>query len=326
MRPNLARPYGPFARLLAFVTIAALSVALVACSSSPGSSGVSPSASGGPSTSGAAGFPVTIRAANGTVRVPARPSAIISLSPTATEMLYAIGAGDQVKMVDEYSTYPPDAPRSKMTGLSPNIEALAGQRPDLIVIDSDRGGLTKRMASFSIPVLVLPAAVSLDDVYREINDLGAATGHRAEATAKVTSIRAELAQIAGSTRRPAAPQTYYYELQPDYYSVTSATFVGRLLGLLGLRSIADGAGGPSANGGYPKLSAEYIIKTNPDHIFLADAKCCKQSAATVAARPGWSGIEAVTARRVVPLDDDIASRWGPRIVDLVRVIAAALNR
>ena len=98
------------------------------------------------------------------------------------------------------------------------------------------------------------------------------------------------------------------------------------LGLLGLRSIADGAGGPSANGGYPKLSAEYIIKTNPDYIFLADAKCCKQSAATVAARPGWSGIEAVTARRVVPLDDDIASRWGPRIVDLVRVIAAALNR
>jgi iron complex transport system substrate-binding protein len=338
MRMISPRPATLFARPATAVAAAALAAVLAACSGSPSSApqaGASRSASAAASNSAAAAssraateasaFPATVRGANGPVRLPARPSAIVSLSPTLTEMLYAIGAGGQVTAVDQYSTYPTQAPRTSLSGLNPNVEAIAGRRPDLVVLDSDRGGLTKRLAAFHIPVLVLPAAASLSDVYHEIDELGVATGHPSQAQAEVAGIRADLARIVASTPRPATARTYYYELEQDYYSVTSATFVGQLLSLLGLRSIADRASGAAANGGYPQLSAEYIIKSNPDYIFLADTVCCKQTAATVAARPGWSGISAVTAHRIVPLNDDIASRWGPRVVDLVRAVSAALR-
>ena len=110
------------------------------------------------------------------------------------------------------------------------------------------------------------------------------------------------------------------------YSVTSDTFAGHLLGLLGMKSIADAAKGAAAAGGYPQLSAEYILRANPGYILLADTICCHQDAATVAARPGWSGLTAVKQGHIIQLNDDIASRWGPRIVDLLRTVATALAK
>jgi iron complex transport system substrate-binding protein len=137
-------------------------------------------------------------------------------------------------------------------------------------------------------------------------------------------MRTQIAAIVRSTPRPAAPLTYYYELDQTYYSVTSTTFVGSLLGLLGMRSIADAA--RDANGGYPQLSSEFIIKANPDFVILADTICCSQDRATVVARPGWSVMRAVKAGHIIGLNDDIASRWGPRVVDLLRVVANAVRR
>jgi iron complex transport system substrate-binding protein len=120
--------------------------------------------------------------------------------------------------------------------------------------------------------------------------------------------------------------TYFYELDQNYYSVTTEqTFIGQVLETLGLHSIADGAEGAAASGGYPQLSQEYIVKSDPDYVFLADTKCCKQTPQTVASRPGWSTMSAVQDDRIVPLDDDIASRWGPRIVDLMKVVATAIE-
>ena len=118
--------------------------------------------------------------------------------------------------------------------------------------------------------------------------------------------------------------TYYHELDDTYYSVTSSTFIGQLYSLVGLRNIADEAKG--AGGGYPQLSAEYIVDADPDLIFLADTKCCEQTAASVAARPGWGEIAAVRNGAVVEVDDSLASRWGPRIVEFVRAVALALER
>jgi iron complex transport system substrate-binding protein len=115
----------------------------------------------------------------------------------------------------------------------------------------------------------------------------------------------------------------YHELTPDYYSATSKTFIGKVYRLFGLRNIADSAGGTT---NFPQLSGEYVIAANPDLIFLADSKCCAQSRATVAARPGWNTISAVRSARVVRLDDDVASRWGPRLVGLVQTVAAYVRR
>jgi iron complex transport system substrate-binding protein len=303
-------------RLPALVAATVLAAVCAACG---GSQPTTPAASPAAGSS----FPATVPAANGVVHIGSRPTAIISLSPTSTEMLYAIGAGSQVKAVDNDSDYPPQAPKTKLSGFQPNVEAIVGYKPDLVVVDGNTGGLIKRLAAFKIPVLELPAAARLSDVYAQFDQLGRATGHVAQAQRENARLRSQLARIAAAAPHHTAPLTYYYELDQTYYSVTSATFVGQLLHLLGMTSIADTATGAAAAGGYPQLSPEFIIKANPDYIILADTLCCHQTAAAVAKRPGWSGLTAVKDGHVIALNDDIASRWGPRITDLLRTVEAA---
>jgi iron complex transport system substrate-binding protein len=269
-------------------------------------------------------YPVQIAAANGDITVPARPTAIVSLSPTATEMLYAIGAGAQVKAVDSYSDFPKSAPRTKLDALNPNVEAIVAYKPDLVIVSGDTTGLTAELAKFGIPVLSDPPATNLDQEYQQFAELGRATDHVAQAEAEVTKIKGQIARIVSGTRPHGKPITYYFELDQTYYSETSSTFIGQVLGLLGMKSIADAAKGAAASGGYPQLSAEFIIKSNPDYIFLADTICCGQNAKKVSQRPGWSTLRAVRDGHVVALNDDIASRWGPRIVDLLRTVANSL--
>ena len=265
-------------------------------------------------------FPVTVEGTNGSITIEEPPTQIISLSPTATEDLFAIGAGEQVIAVDDQSTFPAEAPMTDLSGFDPNVEAIAAYKPDLVVFATEPGDLGSSLESLGITALQLDAAVRVDDAFEQIEQLGLATGYAAEADALVEELRTEIdALVAGA--EPASTLTFYYELDDTFYSVTSKTFIGQLFELFGLENIADAAG--RGSGGYPQLSAEYIIQADPDLIFLADTKCCGQSSETVAARPGWDEIAAVTGDGVVPLDDDVASRWGPRIVDLLRQIADA---
>ncbi len=293
-----------------------------ACSSNAANQ---PSGGAGTPNQASSAFPVTVTAANGSVHLDKRPGAILSLSPTATEMLYAIGAGSQVKGVDNDSTYPQQAPRTKLSGFTPNVEAIAAEKPDLVVVSNNAAALTKRLAPFHIPVLWLPAPPNIGGVYSELGQLGEATGRDQQAAKEVGTLRAQIRKIVAAVPQRSKPLTYYYELDQTYYSVTSDTFIGKLLGLLGMKSIADSAKGAAAAGGYPQLSAEYIVKANPDVVILADTLCCHQNATTVAARPGWSGLSAVKTKHVILLNDDIASRWGPRVVSLLRTVLAAIK-
>jgi iron complex transport system substrate-binding protein len=284
-----------------------------------------PSSAATASTSASTAYPMKIVAANGTITIPAKPTAIVSMSPTATEMLYAIGAGSQVKAVDSYSDYPKNAPITKLNALTPNVEAIVAYKPDLVVVAGDTTGLTAQLAKFGIPVLSDPAATGLNQEYQQFDELGRATGHLGQAKAEVSKIKGQIAQIVKSAPKHAKPPTYYFELDQTYYSETSSTFIGQVLGLLGMKSIADAAKGAASSGGYPQLSAEFIIKANPSYIYLADTICCGQNPKKVAQRPGWSALTAVKSGHVVGLNDDIASRWGPRIVDLLRIVANSLN-
>ena len=243
---------------------------------------------------------------------------IVSLSPTATEMLFAIGAGRQVVAVDSTSNYPATAPKTNLSAYQPNVEAIARYTPDLVVVADDTKHLSAQLGKVKIPVLVQPAATTLDDTYREITALGDKTGHHAEAVRLVDSMRARITQLVASVPRRAKPLTYYHELDNTLYTVTSKTFVGQLYTLAGLRNIADPA--DKTGGGYPQLSAEYLVKADPDLIFLADTKCCGLTAAKFGARPGFGQLSAVRDRHVVLLDDDVASRWGPRVVDFLNQI------
>ena len=250
------------------------------------------------------------------------PHRIVSLSPTATESLFAIGAGKQVVAVDDQSDYPKRAPRTSLSGYTPNVEAIAGYRPDLVVLSGDANDVVAGLKKLGIRVLLQPAAKALPDAYAQIGQLGTVTGHKRSAAALVARMRKAIAQVVRSA--PKRRLSVYHELDPTYYSATSRTFIGRIYKLFGLRNIADAA--DSAGTGYPQLSGEYIVSANPSLIVLADTRCCGQSAATVASRPGWSGIAAVRDRRVVSIDDSVASRWGPRVVDFVRAVGKVLRR
>ena len=249
------------------------------------------------------------------------PQAIISLSPTATEMLFAIGAGDQVIAVDEYSNHPAEAldKPHDLSGFEPNVEAIAALQPDLVIMQDTK--IKEQLESLGIAVWIGPAAVSFDDVYAQIEQLGAATGHIGEAAELVGQMQADIAAAVAAVPAGGAELTYYHELDPTLYSVTSSSFIGEVYALFGLVNIADGA---QPGNDYPQLNAEFIVEANPALIFLADTKCCGETPETVAARPGWDAIAAVQNGGVIAMDDDLASRWGPRIVDYINAVSAAV--
>ena len=244
---------------------------------------------------------------------------IISLSPTVTEDLFAIGAGRQVIAVDNQSNYPKRAPRTNLSGYTPNKEAIANYHPDLVLISYDPGNFASQLRQLGIKVVFVKAANNLKQAYGEILGLGRLTGHIHGAKAVVRSMRRHLASIVRSVPKTRRHLRVYHELDPTYYSTTSSTFIGSVYRLFGFRDIADAAGG--TGGGYPQLSGEYIVAKNPQIIVLADTRCCGQSYASVSARPGWSTISAVRHHRVFGANDDVASRWGPRIVQFARSVA-----
>jgi cobalamin transport system substrate-binding protein len=250
------------------------------------------------------------------------PRRIVSLSPTATESLFAIGAGAQVVAVDDQSDFPKRAPHTSLSGYTPNVEAIAGYRPDLVVLSGDANDVVAGLRRLGIRVLLQPTAKNLGEAYSEIRQLGAVTGHGSKAAAVVATMKKAIAKAVKST--PRLRFSVYHELSPDLYSATSKTFIGRIYKLFGLRNIADAA--DSSGTGYPQLSGEYILSANPNLIVLADTRCCGQSAKAVADRPGWSGVAAVRTGAVIGIDDSVASRWGPRIVQFVRAVGNALSR
>lgn len=281
--------------------------------------GGSPSAA--PTPSEEAEFPVTVGAGDSAVEIPEQPQKIVSLSPSATEMLFAIDAGDQVVAVDEYSNYPDDAPTTKLSGFEPNVEAIAGYQPDLVLAESDPSELKSGLDALDIPTLIVPSATKLDDTYTQIGQLGAATGHVAEAADLVATMQQDIKKIVAdipSASNDAEPVTYYHELDPNLYSVTSDTFIGQVYELAGMKSVADDA--PDAAGGYPQVSPEFVVTKNPDVIFFADGGDGGVTPDDIAGRPGWDKISAVRNDRIVEVDPDVASRWGPRVVDFLRTV------
>lgn len=263
-------------------------------------------------------FPATV---DGLV-IEEMPDAIVSLSPTATETLFAIGAGGQVAAVDMNSDHPPEAPVTDLTGFQPNLEAIAAYQPDLVIISWDPGGLEDGLAALGIPVLIQPPALHLDDAYQQMRQLGEVAGRNTEAEALVASLQEQIAELVEDQGAVGQGLTYYHEVDNTFYSAASGTFIGGVYALFGLASIADAA---DENGsGYPQLSVEYILEADPDIIFFGCALWCGTTAENISERPGWSGLSAVGSGALIEVDDDLSSRWGPRLIEFVRLIAESL--
>ena len=296
-------PYTRPARILA--VLAALLLAATACGAA--------AVGGNSALSGTTAAPAT------TTGAPAR-LAIVSLSPTATEILFAIGAGDLVVAVDSMSNYPADAPVTDLSGFTPNVEAIAAYNPDLVVLSYDPGDLVAGLGALGITTVMQGSASSIDDTYAQITELGGLTGHSEDAAVVNAGIRADLADLAGDPG--GAGMTYFHEIDNTLYTATSSTFVGQLYALLGLENIADPA--DEAGFGWPQLSGEFILEADPDIIFLTDA-AWGESAETVAARPGWDLLTAVREGHVVAVDQDTSGRWGPRVVDFIESVKSIIE-
>lgn len=264
-------------------------------------------------------FPVTVAG----IVIPARPEAIISLSPSATEMLFAVGAGSQVIAVDEFSNYPPEAPVTDLSGFRPNLEAIAVYAPDLVVLAGNPDEIVSGLEALGIPVLVHEPAVDLEDAYRQMLRIGAATGHTDEAASLVASIQEEIAELVDLYADPDLGLTFYHEISDTFFSATSGTFMGAVYSLFGLENIADAADPDGF--GFPQLSAEYILESDPDIIFYGCAVWCGTTAESIAERPGWSELQAVSSGLLFEVDDDLSSRWGPRLIEFARLIGETLQ-
>lgn len=252
------------------------------------------------------------------------PHRIISLSPSATEDLFAIGAGSQVIAVDQLSNFPANVPASNLDAFSPNVEAIAALKPDLVVLNS---GATKAesvksaLKKLKIKVYFESAPDDIAGAYKEISELGVLTGRGPAANKLIRSMKTSIKKAVDSVRKKSS-LSFYHELDDTLYSVTSETFIGKVYKDFGLINIADAAAKADSYG-YPQLTPEYLVLANPALIFLSDAQY-GTTASSVAARPGWSNMKAVTGKHIVSLPDDIPSRWGPRLVDFYQFVAKSI--
>jgi iron complex transport system substrate-binding protein len=162
-------------------------------------------------------YPVTV----GDLTLAAQSMRIISLSPTATEMLYAVGAGAQVVAVDEYSNFPDEALAlgTMLFGFEPNIEAISGYTPDLVIVSYDPGTLVEQLGALSIPVFIASAATSIDNVYEQIEQIGLLTGHAQQAIDIAAELKTEIDAAVEGVVPAAEPISYFYELDNTLYSV-----------------------------------------------------------------------------------------------------------
>jgi iron complex transport system substrate-binding protein len=273
-----------------------------------------------PTTIDAVKFPVTVDDAGGPVTIESQPARIVSLSSTATEMLFAVGAGDQVVAVDEFSTYPEEAPVTDLSGFTPNIEAIVGYDPDLVIVSFDPGELQSGLEAVGVTSLLLPTALSLDDSYSQIEVIGAATGHTGNAAEVVLGMQSDIEEIVASTEVPEG-LSFYHEVDATLFSASSHSFLGQIYAILGLENIADAAD-PDATG-FPQLASEYVVSQDPDLIFLGDIDY-GVTPESLADRPGWAEMTAVLNGSIVGVEAYLASNWGPRVVELLQTIADAV--
>ena len=266
-------------------------------------------------------FPVTVDTDLGAVTLAGQPSRIVSLSATHTEMLYAVGAGDQVVGTDLTSNFPPEAETTaKVDAFSFSVEEVVALEPDLVILAFDFQGESEALEALDIPFLLLGPPSTLEGAFAQLLVVGAATGHLGESSRLAENLVAGVAELTDAAA-PIRGITIYHEVDDLLYSASSESFIGDLYRRLGLINIADGVEG---GGAFPQLTAEFILAEDPEFIFLGDAGF-GVTIDTIEARPGWNTIRAVVDGNVVELDGDVAGRWGPRTIELMATVYRAVE-
>jgi iron complex transport system substrate-binding protein len=304
-------------RHLPLALILAASLILAGCGGTGSSEDTGPAEDTSPSAS-PADYPVTINAGSGEVTLDEQPERIVSLSPSATEILFAIGAADQVIAADEYSTYPASAPTTDLSAYDPNVEAITGYEPDLVVVANDTDGIVASLAELDIPTIVNPAPATIEEGYDGVAALGLATGHVDETAEVVADMRAQVDEALAAAPRESL--RVYHELDENLYAASAHSFIGSVYDALGATNVADAA--DKQKSGYPQLTEEAVIAADPELIVITDQVSYTDD--DVTSRPGWEDVSAVRNGSIVTVDADISSRWGPRLPQLIESVADAM--
>ena len=243
------------------------------------------------------------------------PKRIISLSPSITEILFEIGSGNQVIAVDNLSNYPNEAPISDISAYDPNVEAISLLNPDLVILSYNIKNLKTALKKIGIETIYLPAPLNFEEILNQIDYLGIQTGNEDKAKKLISKMKNKMKALQKLRENETATKIYH-EIDPNYYSPSKFSFIGDIYQKLNYKNVADKA--DISNLGYPKLSPELIISENPDLIVLPgkDNKYVEK----VKLRPGWSYIEAVKKNNFLLTNNDIASRWGPRILNFASIL------
>ena len=249
-----------------------------------------------------------------------KPNKIISLSPSLTEILFAIGAEQQVIAVDNQSNFPKNVPRTNLSAYEPNLEAIASLKPDLVVFSYDIDDISKGLNLVGIDTLILPAPMDFNEILSQIKVLGKSTGNTEKSAELVFDMEDEMRKLA-LTRQKRRTIKIYHEIDENYYSPSSFSFIGSIYRMLNLTNIADSA--DKGGFGYPKLSPEYIISSNPELIVLPGIT--KDQLNKIMKRPGWNQVTAVKNDNFLLVESDIASRWGPRVLEFASSIVEFLE-
>ncbi len=267
-----------------------------------------------------ASFPVTVTQSDGeTLTIESPPQRIVSLSAHATDILCAIGAGDQLVAVERYANCPEGSDaKPALDAYQPSVEAIAGYDPDLVYIFSDINGVVGALRNLGIPVLYLELPESVEGVLEQIGLFGRITGHTQEAEALVAEMRRRLDAIEEKLADVDQGPRIFHELDPTYFTAAPQSFIGDMYRILKAQNIAEGATEP-----YPQLSAEVIVERDPEVIVLADEPA-GVTAEAVKGRPGWSEISAVKNGRICVVDPSLVSQPGPDVVDAIETLATCL--
>lgn len=301
-----------------------LAVLVGGCGSTTASPSVAPTVGGQPSGLASATpppSPITVLDDAGReVTLAAPPLRIVSAAPSATELAFAAGLGDEIVAVDKFSNYPPEAKSKPSIGsyVDPDLESIVGADPDLVLVtDVHLARLVPALEAREIPALVLNAK-NLDGVYLDLLLLGRISGEEARAATLVDELRKRVARVEQAVAGATAPHTFV-ELDPTLFTAGPGTFIDDLIRRAAGVNIAAGAATA-----YPQLSAEEVVQADPEVIILTD-EVMGVSPDAVRERQGWASVSAVANDRIAVLDPDIATRPGPRIVDALEQIAHILH-
>ncbi len=309
--------------------LAAVSLALVGCAEDEPSEATGTAEAAATTTAGATAeastapteAPSTIEAVDAsgeTVMLEAPASRIVSHSPAATEILFAIGAGDAVVAADEFSNYPAEAEAlPKVTYSSPDPEQDLAFEPDLVIFAGRQESSLAHFRELDLRVFYLEEPTDLDGVFESVRILGQLTGHEEGAEAVIADMQATLDRVAATIADVEEGPLVFWELTEDLYTVSPDSFIGAALTFVKARNVAAGV-----EGDFPQLSSEVIVEANPDVILMADAGFVDP--ASVPQRAGWSGITAVAGGAIYPVDGDVMSRPGPRIAQGIEDLARLL--